>query len=233
MNENLPSTYNGLLDVTSAFMPLQSYIEQTWAERGSELEFLAILKSKAGEFLQYQFSDLELLQEEIRVPLEQYDLFKIVLEKLILELKKFEPEWTYGQMKSNKNGFDHSFEYAYFFDYLVYLNSPGYVFRIWEKGREDQGFFSFQLRQMENGTDLKVVDLYPDSQKYYLGKGISIAIILESKSIFQKRIISSSNKNKSHSREFNTPEAIEKVWKRLKLCGKADYNSEFDYYFLR
>jgi hypothetical protein len=85
---------------------------------------------------------------------------------------------------------------------------------------------------MENGIDLKVVDLYPDLSKYYLGKGISIAIILEARNIFKKRIISSSNLSTSNYCEWNTPEAIEKVWKKLVKTGEAKYKQELDCYIV-
>lgn len=143
-----------------------------------------------------------------------------------------EPLKIIGELKSQKNGVEFTFIFEYFYEYKDYLEGMGYIFRIWNETISSNDYFSFQLREMENGTDLKVVDLYPDREKNYIGKGISISIILKSKEIFNKRIISSSNKRKSHPGEFNTREAIEKVWDRMVLLGLAKYDSDNDYYFV-
>ena len=84
---------------------------------------------------------------------------------------------------------------------------------------------------MENEKDLKVVDLFPDSGKYYLGKGISISMILESQKIFEKRIISSSNKFKSFHGEARWDDSTEKVWKKLVKLKLAKYDSEKDFFY--
>lgn len=68
-----------------------------------------------------------------------------------------------------------------------------------------------------------MVDLFAGN-KYYLGKGISIAMILHCKFIFGKRIISEREKN-------NWGEARTKVWERMKSSGEVAYCETKDYYF--
>ncbi|QQQ28928.1 hypothetical protein [Chryseobacterium indoltheticum] len=77
---------------------------------------------------------------------------------------------------------------------------------------------------MENGNDLKVIDLFPDSKKYYLGKGISRAMILHCKNLFVKRIISEGGNNKWE-------EARTKVWERMKSNREVAYCESNDFYF--
>ena len=107
-----------------------------------------------------------------------------------------------------------------------------YIFDIWSKENRDKRKFSFRLKKMKNGKELKVVDLYPGT-KENLGKGISIAIINESKKIFKKRIISSSNDDeyRCHSGESNSSDAIDKVWERMLKDGMVKYNKKKDYYY--
>lgn len=129
---------------------------------------------------------------------------------------------------STKDG-DFIFEYC--LDYHPHLKSDVYFFDIWRDGDDLENLhkFSLLLRVMENGSDLKVVDLFAGD---YKGKGISIPIILKSKQLFNKRIISSSNKLKSYSGEANWDEAVEKVWKPLVSQELAKYDIENDYYFV-
>lgn len=88
------------------------------------------------------------------------------------------------------------------------------------------------LREMENGIDLKVIALFADNT-YYLGKGISISIILKAKEIFGKRIISSSNLPPITVGESISELAISKVWKPLVERRKAKYcESEHHYYLI-
>ncbi len=131
----------------------------------------------------------------------------------------------------NKNNKEFVFLLEYYLDYIYDYGANSFIFLIWEKGREAEDKFSYRLRVMENGNDLKVVDLFGDCNNYYLGKGISIAIILKSKEIFNKRIISSSNKRQSYRGEANYKPAIEKVWKKMVSKGLAGYDSENDFYF--
>lgn len=226
----MSETYNSLVDKASKFLPLKNLIDDLWIASRSELEFEARFKKQISEFTQYTIADVELLSDEITVNRENFNLFWETLEDLRGELESIKPEMKHGRILTQKNGRTHSFEYEYYYSFLIHLNAPGYVFRIFEKGRENEDSFSFQLREMENGTELKVVDLYPDHSNYYLGKGISIAIILETKNIFNRNIISSSNLYPSHSGEWNSEQAIEKVWNRLLVAGVAKYYKEFDYY---
>jgi len=233
INQKLPEKYECFLAATSDFIPLQLYIKSLWVLSSCELQFLSTIERISREFKQYSRENIHLLEDELLVSNEKYGMFIVSLDNLIKELIAFKPMSNFGQFTSTKNGKTYNFSYEYDYSFISAFNAPSYRFKIFEKGREDLDYFSFQLREMENGKDLKVVDLYPDRNQYYLGKGISISIILESSKIFQKRIISSSNKHKSHSGEYNSQAAIEKVWKKLVASGKAAYNKEKDYYFLK
>jgi hypothetical protein len=136
-----------------------------------------------------------------------------------------------GHLLTIKNGTKHDFLYEYRRIYHEYLNAEVYTFKIWIEGDgvEDIYRFSYMLRIMENGVDLKVVDLYAN---HYAGMGISKAIILKSKVLFNKRIISSSDKVRSYDGESNREDAREKVWKSLVRDGLAEYDAKEDYYFL-
>lgn len=144
-------------------------------------------------------------------------------------------EIIFGDFVSSKNGLNFALKYSYKLEYLEKKKGLVYIFDIWEYGRENESKFSYMLRIMEDGISLKVVDLYPDFERYYLGKGISIAIILESSKIFNKRIISSSNnfKTKSSLGEFNSEKAIEKVWHRMMNMNLVEYDKINDVYFIK
>jgi len=142
----------------------------------------------------------------------------------------FEKKKIQGILKSVKNNMQFNFLFEYYVDYIKDYGANALIFLIWEEGRESEDKFSFRLRIMENGNDLKVVDLFGDCSSYYLGKGISIAMILRSKEMFNKRIISSSNKAKSFIGEANYKDATEKVWKRMVDSGLAEYDCLNDYY---
>lgn len=114
--------------------------------------------------------------------------------------------------------------YSFQQEYLENYDGNILIFEIWEEEKEELDKFSFMLRKMENGTDLKVVDLFSDSRKYYLGKGISRAMILHCKNLFMKRIISERG-NK------NWEEARTKVWERMKSNGEFAYCESKDFYF--
>jgi hypothetical protein len=88
------------------------------------------------------------------------------------------------------------------------------------------------LREMENGKDLKVIALYAHNNGYYIGKGISVSIILKPKEIFRKRIISSINLKPAILGERICKDAITKVWQRLVDGGEALYCEENDHFYL-
>ena len=132
---------------------------------------------------------------------------------------------------STKNNVTYQFTSRCTYMFNETYNGFTYVFEVYEESKESDDSFSLILLKMENETDLKVVDLYPDSSKYYLGKGISISLLLKCREIFGKRIISSSNLKKSDNYcEWNTPEAIDKVWNPLVKSGKAIYDQDEDLY---
>lgn len=134
--------------------------------------------------------------------------------------------------ESLKNDVVYNFIADYSYDYDEDSEAYRYIFKIYEKGREEEDSFDFMLREMENGIDLKVIALFADNT-YYLGKGISISIILKAKEIFGKRIISSSNLRPVTIGESISELAISKVWKPLVECGKAKYcESEHHYYII-
>lgn len=129
-----------------------------------------------------------------------------------------------GILYTSKNEKNYTFLYSFQEEYLEAHNGNILIFEIWEEGKEELDKFSFMLREMENDTDLKVVDLFSDSKKYYLGKGISRAMILNCKNLFVKRIISERG-NK------NWVEARTKVWERMKSNGEVAYCESKDFYF--
>ncbi|OCA77555.1 hypothetical protein BBI01_03655 [Chryseobacterium artocarpi] len=133
---------------------------------------------------------------------------------------------------SNKNNTRYELTAKYTYEFNVIYNAFIYAFEIYEESKENEDSFSLILRVMENQTDLKVVDLHPDRNKYYLGKGISISLILKCREVFGKRIISSNNLKKSEYCEWNSPEAIEKVWNPLVLLGLAIYLENDDQYIV-
>ncbi|MFC4165070.1 hypothetical protein ACFOWU_15485 [Epilithonimonas zeae] len=132
---------------------------------------------------------------------------------------------------SEKNGVFYNLIAEYNYDFNEDYESNVYVFKIYEIERGNEDYFSLILKEMDN-SDLKVVDLYPDSKNYYLGKGISINILLKLKELLKKRIISSSNIHKTELCEFNSPEAIEKIWDRLVSGGFAKYSLTDGFYYL-
>lgn len=95
---------------------------------------------------------------------------------------------------TSKNKKNYNFLYSFQQEYLEDHEGNVLIFEIWEEGKEELDKFSFMLREMENGTDLKVVDLFSDSKKYYLGKGISRAMILHCKNLFVNEEIKTGKK---------------------------------------
>lgn len=128
-----------------------------------------------------------------------------------------------GTINTLKNEISYTFLYNYHQEYSEERNGNVLIFEIWEKGKQELPKFSFSLLIMTNGTDLKVVDLFADN-KYYLGKGISIAMISHCKFLFRKRIISERGKD-------NWPDARSKVWERMKSSGEVSYCESKDFYF--
>ncbi len=124
---------------------------------------------------------------------------------------------------TSKNEKNYTFLYSFQQEYLEDHYGNVLIFEIWEERKEELDKFSFMLRVMENNTDLKVVDLFSDSKKYYLGKRISRAMILHCKNLFVKRISERGNKN--------CEEARTKVWERKKSHGEVVYCESKDFYF--
>lgn len=131
-----------------------------------------------------------------------------------------------GILNTSKNNKNFTFLYSFRQEYLEDHFGNVLIFEVWEKGKKDFDKFSFLLRIMENDIDLKVVDLFPDNNNYYLGKGISVALILHCKFLFKKRIISERG-------EENWPDARTKVWEQLKSNGEVAYCESEDYYFTK
>jgi len=220
-----------VLKPSARIIGLKNIISSIFDRSNSDLEFLARLRIEIGELMQYTLDDIALLPDEICINEDNYNLFRKVLMEIKSNLAMFETKRIRGSVKSLKNSVEFSFLFEYYLDYVIDYDANAFIFLIWEEGRELEDKFSFRLRIMENDKDLKVVDLFSDSSNYYTGKGISIAIILQSKEMFNKRIISSSNKLKTFIGEANYKDAIEKVWKKMIEKGLALYNSECDYYF--
>jgi len=104
-----------------------------------------------------------------------------------------------------------------------------YYFEVWKENSEKIHRFSMILKEIEGKSDLKVIDLFAQD---YQGEGISIPLILKAKKMFNKRIISSSNKKKTYYNEANWPSAIVKVWKPMVDQGLAKYDVENDFYYV-
>ena len=99
--------------------------------------------------------------------------------------------------------------------------------KLWLPNDDDIQYFDFQLTTIDNNI-LKVTSMFAGND-YQRKKGIPEALILMSKSLFNKKIISSSRSN--INAEFRNPAAT-KVWKRLVHKGLAKYNKEKDIYEL-
>lgn len=133
-----------------------------------------------------------------------------------------------GIIEYMKQNIQHKFIFYGFPYYNSYYKAQVYNFDVWEEGHELEPKFSFILMPMENGRDMKSIDLL--AGPYYNRKGISDAIILKAKELFNKRIISSSNKVKFHYSEIRKPDA-DRVWQRLVKKSLAEYDVENDYYY--
>jgi hypothetical protein len=210
---------------------INEYLFAILLKSSTELELLSRVRETIGNLTQSKSYEIQLLDKEITLTGSNHKLFYEIVYTIKVNLIAFKHKLVRGTFKSGLSK-EHTFLYEYYYDYFTYLNAHGYVFDIWEAGRESLPTFDFRLREMENGSDLKVTGLYADPDHYYNGKGISIAIILEAKLIFNKRIISSANRKSGDYGEFNTPEAIEKVWNRMVKAGLAVYDSNLDYYIV-
>ena len=198
----------------------------------SNIEFRRKIENKLRSILQYEIHQLEYVQKELKINNTEFDLLQKVGNEILNNLNQCQKDIHYGILKTQKNVLNFNFKYRYFLDYIEEYKGEVYVFDIWSEGKEAEKKFSFQLKKMKNGKDLKVVDLYPGKDEYK-GKGISIAIINESKMIFNKRIISSSNNYKKtcHNGESNSDIAIIKVWQRMLDQGMVKYDIKNDFYF--
>ncbi|MBD1362982.1 hypothetical protein IDJ77_04090 [Mucilaginibacter sp. ZT4R22] len=122
------------------------------------------------------------------------------------------------------------FQFEYFLHFNNTYKFDTYAFLIWAgEGGPDENAADFSLLIMNDDIHLKVIDLF---MKHYSGNGIAIAIILKARELFGKKIISSSNTNKSFTSEANWPEAIQRVWQPLVDQGLAHYDAPNDHYVL-
>ena len=203
----------------------------------SELEFIARHRNETkNRFLGYSYSDVELLQDEFDVQNFDYERFREIIQKFEDNLKLFEPQVSNGNFKSFKNGMEYNFIYTYYTDYILAFKGESLVFNITTHDSANMNGFSFQLKIMPNGKDLKVVDMYHDEKnKSTFGKGVSVAIIQHVTKKIKKRIISSTNINayKCHSGESNSQEAIDKVWEKMREIGDVGYNEIEGYYYTK
>lgn len=102
-------------------------------------------------------------------------------------------------------------------------------FRTYLSNDADDDWFDFKVALLENNT-LKVTDMFI-SKESHRKKGIPEALILEVKRIYNKQVISSSNKKPKILGEWRRDEAS-KAWERLVSQGKAKYDEEEDIYVL-
>jgi hypothetical protein len=140
------------------------------------------------------------------------------------------PNKTYGKFSTDKCS-SREFTFVFHREFNSRCNADCIYFSIYQEGVCEviERPFSYILKVMDNGIDLKVIDLCANK---YAGCGISRYIILRSKELFGKRIISSSNRFPSFLGESNWEDAINKVWIPLVKEGNAIYDHEFDYYYL-
>jgi len=134
-----------------------------------------------------------------------------------------------GEISTEVNGVVYQFKYEYGICYNADFKSQGYYFDTWENGKEDDFKFSFILIELTHSSYLKVIDMLAP-KKYYRGKGIARSMILESKKIFNTRIISSSNTIKIYKGEKRSPDAT-RVWEKMQEEGLVSYDIKSDYYF--
>lgn len=101
--------------------------------------------------------------------------------------------------------------------------------RLYMEGDSTGEWFDFKLAPISHDT-LKVTDMFIGKESHRK-KGIPEALILESQQLFDKKIVSSSDKYPVLMSEWRKEEAS-KVWERLVQRGFAKYNPEKDQYYL-
>jgi hypothetical protein len=106
-----------------------------------------------------------------------------------------------------------------------YNNISKIEIRLFMEGDSAEEWFDFKLAPIAN-NELKVTDMFI-GKNAHRRKGIPEALILEAKRIFDKRIISSSNKQSILIAERRSRDAT-KVWERLVNKGFAIYNEAQD-----
>lgn len=134
----------------------------------------------------------------------------------------------YKTRSIGENGEIHDLEYEIHRLYDKVENLEKIEFRVFMKSDKEDEWFDFKLAQIGEGV-LKVTDMFIGKKNHRM-KGIPEAIILEAKTVFNKKIISSSNKQKQIY-EWRSLDA-DKVWCRLIEKGLAKYNSTKDIYYL-
>jgi hypothetical protein len=215
-----------VIELSLNIQKLKDVIELLQNNSNSKIEFLGLVRS---QILKYENLGDEYLHKLISINKEDYPNFFKTIREIENFINSIPIEKRTGEFKSVKNGI--LYKYDWFEEYNIRNNAINKIFEIWERGREDKSKFSFILREMENKKDLKVIDLFPDSEKYYLGNGIAISMILECKKLFGKRIISSSNLFPSSTNEARWEDATKKVWEKLVNQELAKYDSKKDIFY--
>lgn len=171
------------------------------------------------------------LHEIVLIPKTQYWEFIKVINQVLGVLESIPRKKYYGTICYKKDNRFHEFTYFYKIKFLQEYEGDAYCFEVWEAGMENESKFYFDLRIMKGGKDLKVVNLARTDYIRNKGKRISIAMILESKILFKRRIISSSNLKKTFSKESRFQRATDYVWKKMEAENLAAYNDIGDYYY--
>lgn len=129
----------------------------------------------------------------------------------------------------DEKGREYLFEYKY--GYKSFNGREKIEFQVnFLNDEEKQNWFDFKLAPIDEET-LKVTDIFKGKDSH-LKTGLPEALILLSKQLFNKKIISSSNKVKTESCEWRS-EPGTKVWKRLVKRNLALYDSETDTFTLK
>ena len=102
-------------------------------------------------------------------------------------------------------------------------------FRTYLPGDKEEVWFDFKIALIDNSI-IKVTDMFIGKEEHRM-KGIPEALILEVKRLYNKKVISSSNKKPIILSEWRRIEA-DKVWKRLVRLNKAKYDELNDIYEL-
>ena len=217
-------TFKLLIEPALDCIPLKTFILDLAYLVESELEFIAKHRKIINDFHPQDGFGRDLVLQELAIDEIEFSTFNKIVLLLFSNHNSISPKENRGQFNSMKNGITFTLSYIYEIAYILEYKTICYDFNITEIGKEDEVGFSFILSRMKNGKDLKVVDLYPDPASKYIGKGISIAIICHAKTLFNKKIISSSFGS-------NWKAAREKVWEPMKKNGLVGYNSTKDFYY--